>query len=322
MKLAGSFAVAGRSHNRSRRNVLSFMMRRAGMGRPGKLKETTMMRTTNSHIEILESRRMLAVAHLVGTSLHIGGEFAFANTIVVGNSADGLQVNVSISWTNAHGVPKSLQKSFLLEKIKSVIIHGGRRDDTITIDQTHSVFAERALILGFGGNDIITGGDEADRIDGGLGNDTINAGAGLNTVRGGAGNDTIIAGADGNRIDGGVGNDSITSGAGDDILVGGLGNDTIEAGDGNDKVFGGPGDDAMAGGIGNDTLWGGAGNDSIDGGVGDDTLGGVAGRNTLLGGAGSDTFIVRSLAGNPTNDFDVLSDVLKIARFEAGSPGI
>jgi Ca2+-binding RTX toxin-like protein len=68
---------------------------------------------------------------------------------------------------------------------------------------------------GLAGNDIITGGSQADRLDGGEGNDTLNGGAGNDTLIGGAGNDTL---------NGGSGNDTY-------LFSRGFGQDTINQSD-------------------------------------------------------------------------------------------
>jgi Ca2+-binding RTX toxin-like protein len=101
------------------------------------------------------------------------------------------------------------------------------------------------LIYGYGGNDILEGGFQADNsIWGGAGNDTIEGGTRLNRLYGGAGddritvlwsntdsklfggagNDTLVAsatfaGARGVYMDGGTGIDLMIGGAGDDIFI-------------------------------------------------------------------------------------------------------
>src|SRR5437016_2558163 len=192
------------------------------------------MPDTKTFCEALEPRRLFAgTAHLVFGSLNVAGNGPTANTIVVGNSADALSIEVSIQWTNAAGQAKTFAKTFLADNVRRLIIHGGGRGDGITIDQTHSGFAKNTIIDGFGGTDTITAGDEDDRIAGLAGNDVIDAGNGNNTVRGGDGNDNIVSGSGNDKINGGSGNDSITSGAGDDIITGGGGIDVIDGGDGN-----------------------------------------------------------------------------------------
>jgi len=63
-------------------------------------------------------------------------------------------------------------------------------NDTVT----GSSLASNSL-NGLAGNDTITGGNLADRLDGGEGNDTLNGGAGNDTLDGGAGNDALNGGA-------------------------------------------------------------------------------------------------------------------------------
>jgi Ca2+-binding RTX toxin-like protein len=255
----------------------------------------------------LESRRHFsASAHIDAGVLHVDGDKFVRNTIVVGNTADGLSVDVSI-----HSGLKTFHSTFLLSTpITSLFIRGGFARDTITIDSTNSAFALPTIIDGRFGNDTITASDEDDTIIGGFGNDIINAGEGTNIVRGGFGNDVITTGSGNDKIDGNFGNDMITSGGGSDTVAGGFGNDVIDSGAGSDLVFGGRGNDNISGNNGNDTLWGGAGNDIINGNAGNDTLGGVLGHNSLIGGAGADTFRVTDLTRNPSNDYDTAQDTL------------
>jgi Ca2+-binding RTX toxin-like protein len=136
------------------------------------------------------------------------------------------------------------------------------------------------------------------------------------TVMGGKRADTInVAQTNGSigiktRIDSKQGADTITTGDEADVIYAGLGNDSVHAGAGNDLAYGGNGNDQLFGEDGNDILWGGNGADDVEGGNGDDKLGGVLGANTLMGGAGHDTFVVKSLAANPTNDFNSAEDTL------------
>jgi hypothetical protein len=140
-------------------------------------------------------------------------------------------------------------------------VTGTGGDDTIDC----SMVSSGRTILGFDGNDTITGTNFDDVIEGGEGNNTITALNGNNTITSGAGNDTITAGPEGNN--------TITSGAGDDTITGANGNDFIDAGAGNDTATGGLGSDTIEGGDGNDTLSAAPdGNDSVtDVGDGNDT---------------------------------------------------
>ena len=172
-------------------------------------------------------------------------------------------------------------------------------------------------IVGYGGNDDITGGEGDDVIfgddvtepisapdapgDGKIGipgDDTIDAGAGNDRVLGGDGDDVIdggigddtLFGEDGDdSIDGGLGRDSLIGGEGDDTLDGGDNRDTIDAGEGDDVVDGGDGRDSIDGGDGSDTIDGGSGRDTIDGGAGGDSIDGGDNRDEILGNEGNDT---------------------------------
>lgn len=98
-----------------------------------------------------------------------------------------------------------------------VIIYGGAGNDTIQYSGTGS-----ATIYGDEGDDVITGGGQADLIYGGPGADTIYGLAGDDIIDGGAGNDTLL--------DGGAGNDTFifTEGFGIDNLSDSSGTDTVD----------------------------------------------------------------------------------------------
>lgn len=63
-------------------------------------------------------------------------------------------------------------------------------------------------LFGFDTDDVIIGGDDADRIYADRGNDVLNAGPGYDQLVGGSGNDTL---------DGGLGNDTLIGGGGSDV---------------------------------------------------------------------------------------------------------
>jgi Ca2+-binding RTX toxin-like protein len=76
------------------------------------------------------------------------------------------------------------------------------------------------------------------------GNDTLTAGNGAKKVNAGGGNDVIKGGNGNQRLSGGAGNDTITAGTGHNVIYGGPGDDTINANQGtSDFVDGGPGVD-------------------------------------------------------------------------------
>jgi hypothetical protein len=132
-------------------------------------------------------------------------------------------------------------------------------------------------IRGYGGDDTIVGGREADLLRGDDGDDWLSGGDGADSLFGGDGRDTL------------------RGGEGDDVLYGGNGRDSLLGGEGADSLFGDDGNDTLNGGEGADSVFGGAGNDQVEGGKGDDLLAGGAGNDTLAGGTGNDVAI---FAGN------------------------
>jgi len=120
--------------------------------------------------------------------------------------------------------------------------------------------AAGADTLGGGtGNDTLDGGDGDDVFYGGIG-DT--GAIGLNDViMGGGGDDLITASGGNDSVSGGAGNDVIFGGTGDDTISGGSGADEIYNSAGDDSVNGGSGSDTLRGNAGDDTLTGGSGSD-------------------------------------------------------------
>lgn len=153
-----------------------------------------------------------------------------------------------------------------------------------------------ALVQGFGGADLITGGPANDTLDGGTGNDTIIGastareadylfgGDGADSIVGGDGNDHIFGNSASTTAGSSDGNDTISAGAGSDYVNGNAGNDVIDGGPGKDRLYGGAGDDTINGGPGDDYIQGNKGNDSLEGGSGSDTLHGGQGDDQIIGG--------------------------------------
>ena len=193
------------------------------------------------------------------------------------------------------------------------------------------VFTSIENLRGSPYNDMLSGDDSVNAIDGEDGADEL---------QGNGGNDVLKGGAGADRLDGGEGDDELAGDEGDDILVGGAGADRLDGGTGVDRASysgsdagvtvnldagtgaGGhargdvvtavenltgsvyadtlAGDDAanrLEGEGGNDELRGNGGDDVLKGGAGDDVLDGGAGNDELFGGEGDDT-----LNGGADND--------------------
>jgi Ca2+-binding RTX toxin-like protein len=163
-------------------------------------------------------------------------------------------------------------------------------------------------VVGSRYNDVLTGTDWGDEIDGAGGLDLVRAGAGNDEVSGGyfadradelylgPGNDTGAGGYGWDRIYGGPGSDAISGNDDGDYLDGGTGDDYLYAGleclaiwesspwaliemltnRAPNEVFGRAGNDFLAGDRGNDRLDGGAGADSGTGGYRDGRIDWIA----------------------------------------------
>ncbi|MCB5188831.1 hypothetical protein LG200_12545 [Methylobacillus caricis] len=197
----------------------------------------------------------------------------------------------------------------IISRDGSNTIDGGTGTDTVEYATSHSVYVDlrneetRDLtnnnlkdtlanienIIGSGGDDLLIGDQNANRIEGGAGNDTIEGIANTGTV-----GDTLIGGTGTNTISyehatttgtvtvnlatgkGQVGSSQedtlsqfthiIGSKAASNTLTGNNGNNEITGGDLADKLNGGSGNDTLIGGGGNDTLIGGNGNNKLYGG--------------------------------------------------------
>jgi Ca2+-binding RTX toxin-like protein len=190
-------------------------------------------------LETLEGRAMLSASATVhGDVLRVRGHEHAPNTIVVGNSADGTKIDVSISFVKKNGVAKTITASFPTTlEIEKLRIRGGKQADNISINQTTSPFTIKTLVEAHGGNDVILMGDEVDIVDGGRGDDSINVGLGNDIVLGRRGNDVIVGGEGNDTLWGGLGNDNIDAGNGDDVLGGILGVNTLMGGAGKDTFW-------------------------------------------------------------------------------------
>ncbi|PZR95048.1 MAG: hypothetical protein DI537_06055 [Stutzerimonas stutzeri] len=189
------------------------------------------------------------------------------------------------------------------------LVAGEAEGDAIGVDALDSI----EIVIGGSGNDIISGDDLANTLDGGAGDDRLNGGAGDDLIRGGLGNDVIDGGAGFDTLDlsaatgpisvdisrglasgAAIGSDSFRNieklllGAGNDVVTGGNGDDAFDGGAGNDTLKGGAGDDALAGADGDDLLDGGSGDDAVTGGLGVDTIKAGSGNDAIDAGEGND----------------------------------
>lgn len=131
-----------------------------------------------------------------------------------------------------------------------------RGDDNLT----GSSYAD--VMMGFAGNDMMSGGDEdgvSQRGDVLLGN------GGDDVIYGNNGHDSIVGGS--SLTDAEDGNDRIFGGHGNDHIYGSGGHDYINGGSGHDLIVGGEGNDEMRGEAGNDifVFFGNIGSDRIVG---------------------------------------------------------
>jgi Ca2+-binding RTX toxin-like protein len=135
------------------------------------------------------------------------------------------------------------------------------------------------------------------------------------------GKDDLITGNDGgNTLNGTVGQDTINGNGGNDTIFAGDDDDSVDGGSGNDVIDGGNGADDLFGGSGTDTLIGGAGADSLDGGSGNDTLIGGAGMDELTGSSGNDMFRFNGTADafDTITDFFRTQDKVQVDKSEFG----
>ncbi|MCY4210815.1 MAG: FG-GAP-like repeat-containing protein [Gammaproteobacteria bacterium] len=127
--------------------------------------------------------------------------------------------------------------------------------------------------------DVLTGDDEANRLDGAGGDDTLQGLAGADQLIGNAGADDLY---------GGEGNDELRGSAGHDQLFGESGADVMHGDEDDDQLYGGADRDQLFGGAGSDSLYGNEGDDALQGGDGNDHLYGNTGADRLDGGGGMD----------------------------------
>ncbi|WP_052248989.1 M10 family metallopeptidase [Leisingera sp. ANG-Vp] len=142
------------------------------------------------------------------------------------------------------------------------------------------------------GNDVITGNQANNSLEGRDGDDSLYGGAGSDTLRGGNGNDRLEGNDGADTLYGHGGHDTLRGGGSGDVLGGGFGNDYVRGDGGSDSLTGGNGNDTLTGNSGADTLDGGANQDTLFGGNGNDVLDGGGNADKLDGGDGDDIYWV------------------------------
>jgi Ca2+-binding RTX toxin-like protein len=111
-------------------------------------------------------------------------------------------------------------------------------------------------LIGGNNQDVLTGNDDFNLIDGGPSNDEISGrggndrllgGAGFDTLKGEGGNDFLLGGDDKDLLDGGDGFDFLAGDKGNDTMIGGSGDDNFQwvDGDGSDLIQGDSGRDNL-----------------------------------------------------------------------------
>ncbi|HEX6331003.1 MAG TPA: hypothetical protein VF129_06910 [Actinomycetota bacterium] len=161
-------------------------------------------------------------------------------------------------------------------------------------------------VIGTASDDVLTGDDEANVLDGGTGDDTIDGGGGGDELVGGDGDDTVSFRSSGSGVTvdlkkgtaEGAGTDTLDafervtgSPKADEITGDGKAN-LLEGVAGNDRIFGRAGDDRIRGGNGNDFVLGQGGDDVVRGEKGRDQHNGGKGTDHCKGGPGPDSFVL------------------------------
>jgi Ca2+-binding RTX toxin-like protein len=177
-----------------------------------------------------------------------GADFLYGG---LGNDLIGVDNNDFVRGGEGHDTvnadTSTIANGFIFNFLGTEIEYANANHGNDVVDATG--MTTTVTIVGFRGNDILTGGSGDDVIYGFEDDDIINGGAGFDQLIGGDGNDTIRGGGGPDVLYftdwlyGEAGDDTLY-GSGNGVLVGGFDNDTIFAGAG-DLVIGSEGDDAI-----------------------------------------------------------------------------
>jgi Ca2+-binding RTX toxin-like protein len=241
---------------------------------------------------------------LIGVASHLPTGL---ESIAGGDGADFIRFT---SPTTVGGATLTLDAN--VTGIETVVIGtaAGDNSGTAALNVNASQVQNGLSITGNWGNNVLTGTDFADTLNGSIGKDTL---------FGNNGDDLFLIGTDqhapGEVVNGGAGEDvlrytgtgTLTLRAGvtevevvevaagtaaSGINASAVGNAlTINGNNGNNTLVGTAHADTLNGNGGNDILNGGGGADVIDGGAGNDVLNGSGGADSLIGGTGNDTLV-------------------------------
>ena len=184
------------------------------------------------------------------------------------------------------------------------------RDPTTGLDDLRSLI-ENAI--GGSGNDLLTGNQVANRLEGGDGDDTLDGGLGVDTMIGGLGDDTYIVDRSSDQVveQRGEGVDTIKSYL--DVNLADYANienvtllNPMNGAAAAIMAIGSNDDNLLIGNDSNNLLLGAGGNDTLDGGLGVDTMNGGLGDDTYIVDAGD---VVQELSGVGSGTDTVLSYV-------------
>lgn len=181
------------------------------------------------------------------------------------------------------------------------IVNGGNQADRITVES-----GSGNVINGLGGADTLINQSENNTFNGGVGNDTITLTQKATAVNGGEGNDTINVNSDNNgAIDTGSGNDTLNvTGSNNTDIVTNDGNNTINVSGASNEVVSGDGNNKYIITGTNNTLVGGNGLNSV----------GVSGsENTLTVANANGTLNVYGKDNNVTVGIDATTFALNRA---------
>jgi Ca2+-binding RTX toxin-like protein len=244
-------------------------------------------RTRHAAIETLEGRRLMSATLVNGTLTVVGQHISTVDEISVSEESGNIVVREGTTGdsarTTSHFPAAAVttidinagdgpDRVYMSVEFKKGHINAGEGDDRVYLNN-RLASAERFVVWGQGGNDVIFGSPSSENLYGGTGNDFILGQAGDDAIYADSGNDSLYGETGNDQIYGQVGNDRVDGGDGHDILHGSSGNDSIYGGSGNDRItddygqnrlYGDAGDDIItATSLEQDVIYGGDGYDTV-----------------------------------------------------------